>query len=156
MNSIAVLIHDIRSTHNVGSIFRTSDSFGVNKIYISGTTPSPLDKYGRERNDVKKVSLGAEKSVSWEVVKSPVSLINKLKKEGYMVIGIEQDQNSIDYKRVKVKKPVLFIIGNEVNGIDKKIIKLCDVVSEIPMKGTKESLNVSVAFGVAISRMLGV
>ncbi len=153
---IAVLLHDIRSTHNVGSIFRTSDALGVNKIYMSGYTPTPLDKYNRARKDVAKVSLGAEKTIPWEYNEDPKIIIKKLKKDGFIIIAIEQSESSLDYKKVKVKYPVLFLVGNEVDGVDEKILSLCDVVAEIPMKGEKESLNVSVAFGVALSRMLNV
>src|SRR3989338_6446055 len=106
----AILLHDIRSTHNVGSIFRTADAMGVSKIYISGYTPIPLDKYGRWRKDIAKVALGAEKSLSWEQVKSPASLIKKLKKSGYQIVALEQSKNSIDYKKAKIKFPVLFIV----------------------------------------------
>lgn len=153
---VAVLLHDIRSTHNVGSIFRTADALGVNKIYLSGYTPTPLDKFNRPRKDVAKVALGAEKTIKWEYVTDIKVLIKKLKKEGYFVVGVEQSEKSIDYKKVKLKKPVLFLVGNEVLGMEKDIMSLCDVVAEIPMNGEKESLNVSVAFGVALFRMLGI
>ncbi len=153
---VRVLLHDIRSTHNVGSIFRTGDALGVGKIYLSGYSPTPLDKYGRLRKDVAKVSLGAEKTVSWQYFKKPESLIKKLKKEGFEIVALEQAKNSQDYKKYKSKKPFLFIVGNEVSGIDIKILKMCDKVLEIPMKGKKESLNVSVAFGIALSRILNV
>lgn len=153
---VAVLLHDIRSTHNVGSIFRTSDAFGISKIYLSGYTPTPTDKYGRARKDIGKVSLGAEKSIPWEHNEDPKVIIKKLKKSGYQIICVEQDSKSVDYKKLKIKFPVLFVMGNEVLGVDKKILKLCDYIVEIPMKGEKESLNVSVAFGVALSRMLNV
>lgn len=151
---IAVLLHDIRSTHNVGSMFRTADTLGVTKIYISGYTPTPLDKFERPRKDIAKVALGAEKTIPWEHVTDEKSLIKKLKKEKYQIVGVEQAKNSQDYKKVKIKRPVLFIVGNEVEGMDTATLKLCDVVAEIPMKGEKESLNVSVAFGVALFRML--
>src|SRR3989338_3110525 len=143
---IAVLLHNIRSTHNVGSIFRTADALGVDTIYLSGYTPTPLDRFGKPRKDIAKVALGAEKSVDWEYVKNANKKIKDLKKEKYQIIALEQSKNSIDYKKVKVKYPVLFIVGNEVGGIDSKVLSLCDVVAEIPMRGEKESLNVSVAF----------
>jgi 23S rRNA (guanosine2251-2'-O)-methyltransferase len=153
---VRILIHNIRSTHNVGSIFRTSDALGVERIYISGFSPTPLDKYGRERKDISKVALGAEKTIPWEYFKSPVSLISKLKKNGFQIVGLEQSKKSIDYKKYKAKKPTLFIVGSEVEGMDKKLISLCDKIVEIPMKGKKESLNVSVAFGVALFRILDI
>ena len=153
---VAVLLHNIRSTHNVGSIFRTADALGVSKIYLSGFTPTPLDRFGRPRKDIAKVSLGAEKTIPWQYVKNPKILIKKLKKEKYQIIGLEQSNNSVDYKKVKVHNPVLFIVGNEVTGIDKGILSLCDIVAEIPMNGNKESLNVSVAFGIALFRILNI
>ena len=153
---VAVLLHDIRSTHNVGSIFRTSDALGVNKIYMSGYTPTPLDKYNRARKDVAKVSLGAEKTIPWEYNEDPKKIIKKLEKDGFTIVAVEQSESSVDYKKVKIESPVLFVVGNEVDGVDKTILSLCDVVAEIPMLGEKESLNVSVAFGVALSRMLNI
>ncbi|MSU45127.1 MAG: TrmH family RNA methyltransferase [Candidatus Zambryskibacteria bacterium] len=153
---VVVLLYNIRSTHNVGSIFRTSDALGVTKIYLSGYTPTPTDKFNRPRKDVSKVSLGAEKTIPWEYVKDAKKLIKKLKNKKIEIIGIEQSKNSVDYKKVKTGKRVLFVVGNEVEGIDKDILSLCDIVAEIPMKGDKESLNVSVAFGTALFRILGV
>lgn len=151
---VAVLLHNIRSTHNVGSIFRTCDALGVSKIYLSGYSPTPLDKFNRPRKDIAKVALGAEKNIAWEFVENPENLIKKLKKQNFQVVALEQSEESVDYKKVKVKYPLLFIVGNEVSGVDKNILSLGDVVVEIPMMGEKESLNVSVAFGVALFRIL--
>lgn len=153
---VTVLLHNIRSTHNVGSIFRTSDALGVNKIYLSGYTPTPLDRFGKLRGDIAKVALGAEKVITWEYVLSPESLIKKLKKEKYQIVALEQSKDSADYKKIKIKYPVLFVVGNEVDGISSKTLSFCDIIAEIPMKGNKESLNVSVAFGVALFRILGI
>ena len=154
MKEVVILLHNIRSTHNVGSIFRTSDALGITKVYLVGITPTPTDKYGRARKDVAKVALGGEKSVSWEYVKNPQNLIKELKRKRFRIISIEQSRDSVDYKKVKVKFPVLFIVGNEIDGISKEILSLSDIVAEIPMVGKKESLNVSVAFGVALFRIL--
>jgi 23S rRNA (guanosine2251-2'-O)-methyltransferase len=151
---VAVLLHNIRSTHNVGSIFRTADALGVTKIYFSGYTPTPLDRFGRPRKDVAKVALGAEKDIAWEQVSDPSDLITSLKKEKYTTIAIEQHVRSVDYKKVKVSCPVLFVVGNEVDGVEDSLLDCVDVIAEIPMRGNKESLNVSVAFGVALFRML--
>ncbi|MFA5888889.1 MAG: TrmH family RNA methyltransferase [Candidatus Paceibacterota bacterium] len=153
---ISVLLHNIRSTHNVGSIFRTSDALGITKIYLSGFSPTPVDKFGKPRKDITKVALGGEKNISWEYSKNPEKIIKKLKKSNYQIIGLEQTKNSQDYKKVKIKSPTLFIVGNEVEGVERKILSLCDVLVEIPMKGKKESLNVSVAFGVALFRILNI
>ncbi|MCX6757508.1 MAG: TrmH family RNA methyltransferase [Candidatus Nomurabacteria bacterium] len=151
-----LILHNIRSTENVGAMFRTSDAVGINKIYITGYTPAPLDRFGKKRNDIAKSALGAEEFVPWEQKKSLPALLTKLKKENYLIIGIEQDKKSIDYKKVKIGKKNVFLVGNEVIGIDKKTLEKCDVIAEIPMKGKKESLNVSVSFGVAIFRILNI
>ncbi len=155
-NTICVLLHNIRSTHNVGSIFRTSDALGVNKIYLSGYTPTLLDRFDRPRKDVAKVALGAEKTIEWEYIKDPKQIIQKLKKDSFQIIGLEQSEKSVDYKKIKVKYPMLFVVGNEVDGMESDIIDMCDVVAEIPMMGDKESLNVSVAFGVGLFRILNI
>ncbi|MDQ5950638.1 MAG: hypothetical protein QG585_580 [Patescibacteria group bacterium] len=151
-----LILHNIRSNHNVGSIFRTADSVSVSKIFLTGYSATPLDRFNREVKEVSKTALGAEKSVSWEQVKSVTSLIKKLKKEGFQIIAIEQDEKSVDYKKLKVGTKTAFVLGNEVDGIEKKVLKLCDVIAEIPMRGKKESLNVSVATGVALFRILNI
>lgn len=151
-----LILHNIRSVENVGAMFRTADAVGVNKIYLTGYTPSPLDRFGRKRKDLTKSALGAEDFVKWEQRKSILSLLMKLKKEKFLIIGIEQAKNSIDYKKVKLEGKNVFIVGAEVTGIPKNILKKCDIIAEIPMKGKKESLNVSVALGIALFRILDV
>lgn len=151
-----LILLDIRSAQNVGAIFRTADAAGISKIYLVGITPTPLDRFGRERKDVAKAALGAEKTIAWEQVKTVAPLMARLKKAGYTAIAIEQSSNARDYKKVKPKAKTVFILGNEVEGVPKAILKKCDVVAEIPMRGMKESLNVSVAAGIALFRMLGV
>ena len=153
---VIVILDNIRSTFNVGSIFRTADAMGVNQLILCGTTPAPVDRFGRERKDIAKVSLGAEKSVLWRYEEGILNVIKKLKKEGYQIIAIEQAENSVDYKKVKIKNKVVFVMGAEVEGVSKNILKLADVVAEIPMRGQKESLNVSVSFGVALFRILNI
>ena len=150
MRGVAVLLHNIRSAHNVGSIFRTADAAGVSKIYLTGHTPAPLDRFGRVRNDIAKTALGAEKYIPWEHHAAPGRLLAKLQKEGWHIVGVEQSPRSVDYRKFRVKKPALFIFGNEVNGVPKSILNRCDAVVEIPMHGRKESLNVSVAAGVIL------
>lgn len=153
-----LIINDIRSVTNVGAMFRTADALGIDKIYLTGYTPTPLDRFGRVRKDMAKSALGAENFVPWEQRKNVSLLISSLKKEGYYIIGIEQDKNSVDYRKLKTKSHKLkaFILGAEVAGIPKNILKKCDVIAEIPMKGKKESLNVSVACGIVLSRMLNI
>ncbi len=149
-----LILNDIRSVENVGAMFRTADAVGIDKIYLTGYTPCPIDRFGRKRGDLAKSALGAEEFVAWEQKKSILPLLTKLKKENYLIIGIEQDERSIDYKKVKTGNKNAFIVGTEVTGIPKNVLQKCDVIAEIPMRGKKESLNVSVAFGVAIFGIL--
>jgi len=151
-----LILHNIRSTHNVGSIFRTADAAGISKIYLTGYTPTPVDRFGRKRSDIAKTSLGAEENVSWEHKKGVGDLIKNFKKQGVYIVAVEQSEKSVDYKKVKISKNTAIIFGNEVKGISKAILDKCDVIAEIPMRGEKESLNVSVSVGVAIFRILGV
>jgi len=153
-DSYILILPNIRSALNVGAIFRTADSVGIDKIYLTGYTPRPTDKFGRIQKDIAKSALGAETWVPWEYKESLSKLITKLKKEKYQIIALEQDEKSVDYRKVKRGNMVAIILGEEVNGIDKKILKKCDVIAEIPMHGKKESLNVSVACGVALFRIL--
>ena len=152
--AISVLLHNIRSVHNVGSIFRTCDTLDIGMIYISGYTPRPIDRFGRARGDIAKVALGAEKNVAWKQIKNPKKLLAELKEKRTKIIALEQAENSVDYKKVKTTGDTIFVVGNEVDGIPENILSLADAIAEIPMRGIKESLNVSVAFGVALFRIL--
>jgi 23S rRNA (guanosine2251-2'-O)-methyltransferase len=155
-----LIIHNVRSVVNVGAMFRTADAAGVGKIYLTGYTPTPRDRFGRVRRDMAKSALGAEQSVPWEQEKSLPALMRRLKQDKFYIIAIEQDKKSVDYKKVALKAKnahhggQAFIVGPEVAGIPKSILKNCDVIAEIPMAGGKESLNVSVALGVALFRIL--
>jgi tRNA G18 (ribose-2'-O)-methylase SpoU len=153
---IHLLLADMRSTHNVGSIFRTADSAGIDRIILSGTTPTPLDRFNIPRKDVAKVALGAEKTIPWEYAENSISIIKRYKKDGFQIIALEQSDRSIDYKEIVITKPTLIILGNEPKGIDHVLLRLVDVIAEIPMRGSKESLNVSVAAGVFLFRVLGI
>lgn len=150
---VYLILHDIRSAQNVGSLFRTADAVGVTKIFLTGYTPAPLDKFRRPSREIAKTALGAEKSVSWEKI-SFDECITRLKSEKVFIVGIEQDARSVDYKKVKAKYPIALVLGNEVTGLEPEVLKMCDVIAEIPMKGKKESLNVSVAGGIAMFRIL--
>jgi len=161
MKQAYVLLHDIRSTQNVGAILRTCDAAGVAKVIFSGITPSPVDRFGRKRGDVAKSALGAEDSVEWEVLEekgiSVEDFLKDMKGQGFQIVALEQTENSVDYKELNEKFPSdkrVVILGNEVDGVSKEILELCDVVGEIPMLGEKESLNVSVSFGIFIFRIL--
>lgn len=150
---MVVIIHNLRSSHNVGSIFRTADAFGFSKIYLCGTTPGPKDKWGRPNSRLLKVSLGAEDTVLWENSSSTLKALESLKNQGYLIVALEQSKGSIDigdFKSSKHKlKKLAIIVGDEVKGISKSVLEKCDFILEIPMSGKKESLNVAVAFGVA-------
>lgn len=150
----AVLLHNIRSAHNVGSIFRSADGAGVSRMFISGYTALPLDEKGKTHKDILKTALGAEKALPWEYEKSPHAIIDRLKAAGWCIAGVELDERAIDYHTFTLTKPTLFIFGNEVEGVPQDIREACDVLLEIPMRGTKESLNVSVAAGVVLFRAL--
>jgi len=151
---IVVILDNIRSVHNVGAIFRTSDALGISKIFLCGITPSPIDRFGRERSDLHKSALGAEKTVSWEHHPSTLECVLQLKAKGYSVVCVEQTKNSIDYKKVNPKNKTAFVFGNEVSGISEDVLSQADQVAEINMMGEKESLNVSVTFGIVMFRML--
>jgi tRNA G18 (ribose-2'-O)-methylase SpoU len=149
-----LILHNIRSVHNVGSIFRTADAAGVSKIILSGYTPTPLDRFGRERKDFVKVSLGAEKSVQWQQVKSLLPALAQLKKEGYTLVALEQHKNSVSLFDYKLANNIALIVGNEVRGVSPALLKKVDTIVEIPMRGKKESLNVSIATGIALFALL--
>jgi len=145
----ALVLHNIRSAYNVGSIMRTSDAAGVEKIYLTGYTPSPTDRFGRPQKEIAKTALGAEKSVPWEYVKNLTALLSKLSSDGWSVIGVEQDKHAKDY-RIKLPHKKVFVFGNEVKGLSKPLRDKCDLLIEIPMRGKKESLNVSVVVGIVL------
>lgn len=145
-----LVLHNIRSVYNVGSIFRTADAAGVEKIFLTGYTPTPLDRFGNPRKDLGKVALGAEKTVEWEQTKTLAGAIKKLEAEGYTVVAVEQDKNSTSLFDYKPPKKLALVLGNEVRGLSRSSLNLCDAIVEIPMRGKKESLNVSVAAGIAL------
>jgi len=149
-----LILPDIRSALNVGAIFRTADAVGISKIYITGVTPRPTDKFGRVQKDIAKSALGAETWINWEYKKMLIPLLRSLKKEGFTVIALEQDKKSVDYRMIKKSSKMAIVLGPEVTGLHQKILKECDVVAEIPMHGKKESLNVSVAAGVLLFKLL--
>ncbi len=142
-----LILHNIRSAYNVGSIFRTADAAGVDKIYVCGYSPTPADK------KVAKTSLGAEKTVPWEYHKQTWQLLKKLKADGMQIVALEQTKKSVDYRRFKPKFPLALIVGNEVRGLSKKILAYADKIIAILMYGEKESLNVAVAAGIMMYKI---
>lgn len=138
-----VIADNIRSLENIGSIFRTSDALGVSKIFLCGISGAPPN------HKIAKSALGAEKTVPFEYHRQTGRLIDKLKTEKVFIVALEQDKKAIDYRKLRPKFPIAIIIGNEVKGVSKNILKKADKIIYLPMRGKKESLNVSVAFGVA-------
>lgn len=155
-----VILNNIRSSENVGSIFRTCDAAGVSKLILVGYTPAPVDRFGRENKGLTKASLGAEKFVVWERAESLEGAIKDLKIERLKIVGVEQDGKAVNYKNLKTSKllasssKLVLVFGNEVDGLSKEDLKLCDIVAEIPMRGQKESLNVAVCVGIVLYSLI--
>ena len=143
MKEFYVICDNIRSLENIGSIFRTADALGVLKIFLCGISGKP------PHHKISKTALGAEKTIAFEYYKQIGRLIDRLKKDKISIIALEQSKDAISCLKFKPRFPLALILGNEVKGISKAILKKCDKVIELPMAGKKESLNVSVAFGVA-------
>jgi 23S rRNA (guanosine2251-2'-O)-methyltransferase len=142
---LIVLVDNIRSLYNVGSIFRTSDGVMIEKLILTGFTSHP------PRKEIEKTALGSTKSVPWEYAKHPVEAIEVLKEHGYKICCLELTDKSIPhYNITKAHFPMCLVIGNEITGVSKDVIELCDSGIEIPMFGTKQSLNVAVAYGIAV------
>ena len=139
---ISILVENVRSVHNVGSIFRSADGFGAEKIYLSGYTAHP------PRDDLHKTALGAENVVPWEFFQDPLEAAIRIKNKGITLVLIEQTKTSRLIYELEWKFPVCFIVGNEVSGVSEELAKMTDIHAEIPMRGVKQSLNVSVASGV--------
>ena len=144
--SITVVLDNIRSCNNIGSVFRTSDALLIEKILLCGLTATPPNK------DIHKTALDAEKSVEWEYVKHTIDAISNLKKRGYTVFAIEQVENSIMLQNFNPNQfnKIAIVFGNEVKGVDQKVVDLCDGSIEIPQFGTKHSFNISISAGIVL------
>jgi len=145
---IHLVLNNIRSRENVGSIFRTADAAGVSKLYLCGITPIP------PHEKISKTALGAETYVPWEYCKQTRRLLGKLKKERIHIVALEKTQKSEDIFKFKPKFPLALVLGNEVKGLSPQILKYCDKKISIPMYGKKKSLNVAVAAGVALYQLI--
>lgn len=143
---LVIVLDDIRSLHNIGSVFRTSDAFLIKKIYLCGITAIPPNK------EIHKTALGATETVSWEYQEDVLSVIESLKKEKVSVFAIEQVESAVFLQDFKVEKDKSYalIFGNEVYGVSQKAIEVCDGTIEIPQLGTKHSLNISVSTGIVV------
>lgn len=143
---LVVVLDEVRSLHNVGSVFRTSDAFRVESIYLCGITATP------PHPEIHKTALGAEDSVSWIYYKDTCDAVNQLKAEGYTVLSIEQVEGSTMLQDVELEenKKYAIVFGNEVKGVKQEVVDMCDGCIEIPQFGTKHSLNISVTAGMVI------
>ncbi|NCQ18375.1 MAG: RNA methyltransferase [Ignavibacteria bacterium CG_4_8_14_3_um_filter_37_9] len=142
---VVALLDNIRSTYNVGSIFRTSDGAMIDKLFLTGYTPHPPNK------EILKTALGSTNSVKWEFHKDALAVLHQLKKEGYKICALEQTETSGMYYDLSTKQfPLCLVIGNEITGVSQKLLDECDFAIEIPQYGIKQSLNVAVAYGIAI------
>ena len=142
---ITIILDNVRSAINVGSIFRTSDAFLIENIILCGITATPPDK------EIRKAALGSTDSVKWEFCENTIDAVKRLKAEGYYIIGVEQADKSTMLNNISLSKtPIAIVMGNEVNGVAQEVIDACNTVIEIPQFGTKHSLNISVATGIVI------
>lgn len=152
---VYVVLNSIRSSYNVGSIFRTSDGAMIEKLFLCGYTPYPPHPDLPSGNkDVLKTSLGSTESVKWEFVKDPKEVILQMKHKGIKICALELTSKSFPYYELKKESfPLCLVIGNEISGVSQEIIDLCDFSIEIPQFGIKQSLNVAVAYGVTVFRL---
>ena len=145
---VIVLGDDIRSLHNVGAIFRTSDAAHIQHLYLCGITGKP------PRDEIRKTSLGAEESVPWSYEKDALVVIEKLRQQGYQICVLEHTTQSVNYQQTDYQFPLCLIIGNEYHGVNDELVAAADMAIELPMHGIKQSLNVSVAYGVAVYHLI--
>lgn len=144
-----VILDNIRSLYNVGAIFRTCDAAGVDKLYLCGITGHPNQSI-RIKKQIEKTALGNINNVNWQYYKHLKTLINRLKKDKFNIVGIEQTADSIPYTQFKIHQNTAFIFGNETNGVSKKALELSDKILELPMKGKAKSLNVATSVGIVL------
>lgn len=155
-----VVLDNIISALNVGSIFRTSSGIGIDKIYICGITPTPFENgkkfigQNKKRKDFIKTSLGSEDEIKWEYRENIFEIIKELKDKNFEIISLEQNEKSIDYKSLKLEKEnMAIVVGSEREGVNKEILKESHKIVEIPMLGLKESLNVTIAYAILVYRL---
>lgn len=161
MSRIALIAHNLRSTHNVGSLFRTAEGLGVAKLWLTGYTPHPATEADERlphivdklTNQIHKTALGTEKMLEWAYETDIESVVNKLRRDGYTIAAIEQFSGSIPLHTYNANEDIAVIIGREVEGIEPEVLALCDVILEIPMDGRKESFNVVQAASMALYQL---
>jgi 23S rRNA (guanosine2251-2'-O)-methyltransferase len=155
---LVLVVHNVRSAYNVGSILRTADGFGVDKVYLSGFTPYPLAKEDsrlphvaiRADKQIAKTALGAEGSVPWQHVQYISKLLTALKKQDYLIVALEQTAGAATLNDFRTKKDAVLIVGSEVGGVSQKILRQTDACLVIPMLGAKDSFNVAAVMAVAL------
>lgn len=145
-----VVLDNIRSAHNVGAIFRTCDAAGVARVFFCGFTPTPVDRFGRARKDIAKVALGAEQTIPWEYHEYTLACIETLQSAGVSIVAVEQSLEATDFRKYTPQPQQAFVFGNEVTGVDERVLQASDMHIHIPMHGSKESLNVSVSVGIIL------
>jgi len=148
MQEVFTLIENVRSLYNVGAIFRTADGAGISKLFLTGITGKPPHR------EIRKVALGAEESVEWEYAEDGVELAKRLQKQGFEIIVLEKTDACIPYNRAEYRFPLCLVLGHEFDGVSPEMLAIADQVVGIPMFGSKISLNVSVAFGIAIYEII--
>lgn len=157
-HKLFLILHDIRSAHNVGAMFRTADGVGVARIFVSGYTQAPAEQGKRWMTDAEKslakTALGAEHTVPWERVSDIHELVGRLRSEKISIVALETGESSIDYRSFAPEGDVALVVGNETEGVDPEVLLLCDAVISLPMRGVKRSLNVSVATGIALFSLM--
>lgn len=141
---IVIIAHNIRSLWNIGSFFRTADAFGVNHIHLTGYTAVP------PRYEIGKTALGADEWIPWSHAADPLEVIRRRREEGYEILALEVTKNAVPLSSYVVTKPMCLIVGHEITGVPEAMLAECDAAICIPMNGRKESLNVSVALGIAL------
>lgn len=157
MKQTILVLDNIRSVHNVGAMFRTSEAAGVDEILLVGITPTPVDRFGRSRSDLAKAAVGAEQMVPWKQFTETSEAIAYLQEMGTDIVSLEITDHSIDYKTVPTPDelmPFALVVGNENTGVSEEWLNASDLVCHIPMVGEKESLNVSTSCGIALFRIL--
>lgn len=158
MRQIILIAHNLRSCHNIGSLLRTAEGFGVKAVYLTGYTPYPISKNDARMphiarkldTRIHKTALGAEQMVDWQYADTIENVIQTLRGEGYVIAGLEQDQRSQNLATYAPAEKVALIVGREVEGIELEVLDQCDLILEIPMAGHKESFNVASAAAIAL------
>jgi tRNA G18 (ribose-2'-O)-methylase SpoU len=153
--TLFVVLDNVRSAHNVGAIFRTADGAGVSRIFLVGVTPQPLDRFGRIMPEIAKTSLGATETVAWEYCADADACLARLHEEGVQIVAVEQDARAVPYTDALplgggAQAPTAYIFGNEVDGVSREFLDAAEMIVQIPMLGTKESLNVATTAGIIL------